>query len=215
MPISLGGPHVFLQFASGNSAAGSGAVRQAAPMSPGPMTTIRPMGDDDVAGAAETWIDAFGTMRAAYHLPVEERTDAAVARLQARLRHLLRNDPGGSWVAEDGDGRVVGLAQALVREGLWVLSLFGVVPGHQEAGVGRRLLDAAVAYGSGVPAGLILCSRDPRAMRRYARAGFDLHPSVTAYGTVDRDRDRLRPDDAVREGGPEDMAFVAALERRL
>jgi hypothetical protein len=35
---------------------------------------------------------------------------------------------------------------------------------------------------------MIMCSRDPLAMRRYFFAGFDLHPTVTAVGEVRVDR---------------------------
>lgn len=107
---------------------------------------------------------------------------------------------------------MVGVAQALVREGLWVLSLFGVVVRAQNRGLGRELLDAALAYGREHP-GLILCSRDPRAMRRYAQAGFALHPSVTAWGRVQRGR--LPETSAVRSGGPEGFALAAEVDRRV
>ena len=52
-------------------------------------------------------------------------------------------------------------------------------------GIGRRLLEAALRYGEGARGGLILSSPDPRAMRRYARAGFALRPCVSAAGIVD------------------------------
>jgi GNAT superfamily N-acetyltransferase len=106
---------------------------------------------------------------------------------QARLRHALRTDPGGCWVAEGPDG-VVGVALAIVREGLWGLSLLAVRGALQGRGVGRRLLDAALGYGEGARGAIILSSEDPRAMRRYARAGFALRPCVTAAGVVHHDR---------------------------
>ena len=167
----------------------------------------------DVPAAEATWAEASNTMRTAYHLPLEPRTPETATRMRKRLLHLMTTDPGGSWVAEDDDGHVVGLAQGLIRDDLWVLSLFGVMPRCQERGVGRELLAAAVEYGAAAPAGMILCSRDPRAMRRYAAAGFDLHPSITAGGTVTGDL-RSMVSGAVREGGPADLDFVADLDRR-
>jgi predicted N-acetyltransferase YhbS len=171
------------------------------------------MTEDDVTGADQAWHDAYTTMRSNYHLPVESRTADSAQRSRERIAHLLRTDPAGSWVAEDDDQRVVGLSQAVVREGVWVLSLLGVSPDQQNRGTGKALLDAALTHGQDAPAGLILCSRDPRAMRRYARAGFDLHPAVTAWGTVDR-RKLLRVP-AVRDAAREDVDFVANLDRRL
>jgi ribosomal protein S18 acetylase RimI-like enzyme len=177
------------------------------------MPKVRPMRAEDVSGAEVTWFEAANTMRASFHLPTETRTRQSVTRMRARLVHLLTTDPGGSWVAEDDDGQVVGIAQGLIRDDLWVLSLFGVAPRAQERGVGRELLAAAVEYGSTAPAGMILSSRDPRAMRRYTAAGFDLHPSVTAIGEVTGDLRGL-VSGAVRDGGPADLGFAADFDRR-
>ena len=177
------------------------------------MTKLRPMSADDVAGAEEAWADAYETMRAGYGLPVDPRTPDSVARTRERIAHLLATDPGGSWVAEDDDGAVVGLSQAAVREDLWVLSLLGVASRCQGRGTGKALLDAALEYGREAPSGMILCSRDPRAARRYFRAGFQLHPCVTARGAVDRRG--LRPAPAVRAGDAADLDFVADLDRRV
>src|SRR3954468_21731654 len=100
------------------------------------------------------------------------------ARQHDRIGHVLDTDPGGSWVAER-DGAVVGVAQALVREGLWGLSLYAVAPALQGRGVGRRLLDATLAHGAGAIRGrVILSTEHPAAMHRYARTGLALHPCV-------------------------------------
>ena len=88
-----------------------------------------------------------------------------------RLRHLLATDPGGCWVADDEDGEPAGVAIALVREGVWGLSLLVVRPDRQSTGLGRALLDRALAYADGARGGIILASPDPRALRVYARAG--------------------------------------------
>jgi len=166
-----------------------------------------------VAGAEEAWSAAFSALRASHHMPPEPRTQEGVERLQRRIAHLLVTDPGGSWVAADSDEVVVGLAQALVRGDLWVLSLLGVSPQHQDRHTGKALLEAATSYGAGSRCGMILCSRDPRAARRYSRAGFDLHPSVVARGRVSR---RALPRlTGVRPGGADDLGLVADLDRRL
>jgi ribosomal protein S18 acetylase RimI-like enzyme len=176
---------------------------------------IRAMTKEDVPGAERAWDAAYATLRAAHHLPLVPRTPESVRQLEARIAYLLGIDPTGSWVAIDGsDEQVVGVSQALVREDVWVLSLLGVSPRCQDRGTGRALLDASLAYGEKTPFGLILCSRDPRAARRYSRAGFDLHPSVTASGRVDR-RGLPRSTAAVREGTEADTGFAADLARRL
>ncbi|HEX8779874.1 MAG TPA: GNAT family N-acetyltransferase, partial [Nocardioides sp.] len=83
-----------------------------------------------------------------------------------RVRHTLRTDPGGCWVAELDD-RVVGCAVSRVRELMWILSSFAVAPGSQGQGVGVQLLAAAMHHGRGCLRGMLAASADPRAVRRY------------------------------------------------
>lgn len=127
-----------------------------------------------------------------------------------RFHHLLGTDPGGAWVAEE-DGALRAVALALVRERLWGLSLLAVSPSHQSAGLGGSLLEKALGHGAAAPAGLILSSADPRALRIYSRAGFDLRPAVDAVGRVKR---RPAAEPAVREARwPEDRDLVEAAGR--
>ena len=174
---------------------------------------VRPMTAQDVPAAERVWYDASTTMRARYHLPVEDRTPELVLHMERRIAHLLATDPGGSWVAVDGSGVVIGMSQALVRDDLWVLSLLGVSPDHQDRHAGRALVDAATSHRPDTEHGLILCSRDPRAARRYLKAGFDMHPAVVGIGTVDRRR--LPPTPNVRAGTTDDLELAATLDRRL
>jgi hypothetical protein len=74
------------------------------------------------------------------------------------------------------------MALALVREGIWGLSLFAVERQRQGVGIGRALLDAAMTHAGGARGAIILSSEDPKAMRLYARAGFALRPSVAIAG---------------------------------
>jgi GNAT superfamily N-acetyltransferase len=148
-------------------------------------------------------------MRDRFHLPVIERTPASDEHYAGRLAHMLRTDPDGCWVAAGADGPK-GLAVALRRGPLWVLSNFAVDPSAQDAGVGRALLDRAAAYGDAEGPGLILSSRDPKAMRRYAFAGFALRPSVTAKGTVRRAG--LARADGVRDGDAADLELAAHVD---
>jgi predicted N-acetyltransferase YhbS len=129
-----------------------------------------------------------------------------------RVRHLLEVDPGGSFVAEE-DGRVVGVAQALRREGIWGLSLLAVDPGHQSAGLGRALLDAALLYADGTSGQIVLSSSDRRAMRSYAGVGFSIQPAVCAFGTVRRQA--LPAALGVRPGTRADLELAAEVDRAV
>ena len=127
-----------------------------------------------------------------------------------RTRHVLRTDPGGCWVA-DVDGEVVGLAVSRVRELMWILSSFAVLPGHQGAGIGTHLLVAAMHHGRGCLRGMFSSSADPRAVRRYRRAGFTLHPQMFLRGVVDRAAIPVL--DRVREGNAGDIDLMDSVDR--
>lgn len=68
------------------------------------------------------------------------------------------------------DGRPVGFALSLRREGVWVLALTAVLPDFQGKGIGRLLLDRAAEHGRGCLRGMMTVSTDPAAARRYRRA---------------------------------------------
>lgn len=112
-----------------------------------------------------------------------ELTPERVRGGEARIAHLQQTDPRGAWVAEVGT-EVVGCALSLVREGMWFLSLLMVAPPHQGRGLGKLLLEAALQ--TSTQRSWILATEEPAALRRYQRAGFDLHASYTAKGPVDR-----------------------------
>jgi hypothetical protein len=60
---------------------------------------------------------------------------------------------------------------------------------------------------------MIASSRHPAAMRSYARAGFDLHPTLSASGVVRRDDIPL--DLAVRDGEEQDLDLAAEVDRAV
>ncbi|MGB8650048.1 MAG: GNAT family N-acetyltransferase [Mycobacteriales bacterium] len=146
---------------------------------------IRPMQPQDVAPLVEVQYATFHDLALRIGEPTHELTDEVRERGTARIGHLQRTDPESSWAAEV-DGELVGCSLALVRDGMWFLSLLVVKPGYQGKGVGRQLLDAALT--TATDRSWILSTVEPAAVRRYQRAGFDLHPSYTAKGVPDRSR---------------------------
>lgn len=136
-----------------------------------------------------------------------------------RQRHMVTHYPQGAWVAEEG-GDVVGVALALrhpghtgTDRGYWGLSLLVVRPDRQAQGLGRQLLEAALTAAQPGDARVIISSIDPRAMRRYARAGFSLQPTVRALGPVDVGG--LPPFPDVRARSSDNLAELARIDRSV
>ncbi len=151
---------------------------------------------------------AFQDLNRRFNEPPEPPGPIAASRI--RLGRLLATDPGGAWVAER-NGSVVGCSVAIMRDGVWGLSLLVVSPGAQSSGVGRELLARAREYGDGARGWIVLASRDPRALRSYARLGLHLHPALAARG---RPRRVTRPP-GVRLGTLEDLPLTAEVDRAV
>jgi GNAT superfamily N-acetyltransferase len=160
---------------------------------------------------------AFAASQAAFEARGErwpltsEPADVRWRRGLNRISHLLASDPAGAWVADDR-GAVRGVSMALVREGIWGLSLLAVEPPAQGQGIGRWLLERALDTAEGTRGQIVLSSLDPRAMRSYARAGFAIQPAVCGFGSVRR---AAIPDGlGVRAGGNGDLELAADVDRR-
>ena len=166
---------------------------------------VRPLRADETQAAADSAFETFADLDRRTGQQPPEPTDDLRARGAYRVAHLQRTDPDGAWAAEL-DGRLVGVALALRRGPLWFLSLLTVDPQVQGAGTGRRLLEAALGTAEGAAAGWLVSSEDPRALRRYARAGFDLLPGYDARGVVDRRS--LPAGTGVRDAAPADRELV-------
>ena len=181
------------------------------------MVAYRPMTDADVPAAVAAFDSGFLAMLARHQLPVTGNSIQDERRRLDRTRHFLGTDPGGSWVAEDG-GAVIGMSQSFVREGYWVLSQLGTVPGRQGHGVGRELLRLALSHGDPDGPGTIQCSRDPKAMALYTSFGFVLHPVVAAWGVM-RPGSVTRPDEVRRLESDEvterELEVIAGIDRAV
>jgi ribosomal protein S18 acetylase RimI-like enzyme len=102
--------------------------------------------------------------------PAARPTDAPVP---GDARVALATDPDGYLCALE-EGRIRGMVSALVRGRVWFLSMFYVLPGDQGRGLGRALLDQALAYGAarGAEVCCTWATLDPRAQARYVLAGM-------------------------------------------
>jgi GNAT superfamily N-acetyltransferase len=179
-----------------------------------PDVLVRPMREGDIPAADRISDESYHAVDVDQGLPPGllpgRRTPARSRAWQRRTAHLLTTDPGGCWVAESG-GDLLGFATSLKRELMWVLASFAVRRDVQGSGVGRVLLEAAGQHGRGCLRGMLSASADPRALRRYRLAGFDLHPTMLLHGPVDRSA--LPVVRHVREGDASDFALMDSVDR--
>jgi GNAT superfamily N-acetyltransferase len=168
----------------------------------------------DVPAAERVSDESFFALDAASRRPDEpaptRRTPPHREVWIERTRHFVRTDPGGCWVAEDETG-IVGIATSYRREVLWCLATYAVLPGRQGQGIGKPLMAAAMAHGRGCTRSMLSASGDPKAVRIYRQAGFDLHPQMYLTGTVDRSA--IPVVDRVREGSAGDVDLMDSLDR--
>jgi GNAT superfamily N-acetyltransferase len=172
---------------------------------------VRPLALEDIDAACDIQTRSFEDVDRRLGEPVEDPTPTAVARQRRRMTHFLEHDPAGAFVA-CAEGRLAGVALALRRDDLWGLSLLAIEPDLQGRGIGRQLLAATLRYGDDATTGVILSSRDPRALAAYADAGFDLHPQVVGVGVVDR---RLLPSPSARVRPGADARVADAVDRSV
>jgi GNAT superfamily N-acetyltransferase len=113
----------------------------------------------------------------------------------ASTRHHLRNSPHSSfWLAEESalfsPPKVIGYARSMVREGVWCLNEFFMLPGHQRQGIGGALLSACLKDGdeAGAHTRLVLASHHPSADSLYIRrAGcFPRLPMLLLVGSLQK-----------------------------
>ena len=173
-----------------------------------PDPSVRPLEAADIDPVLDLSVEAFQDLNRRLGEPPEPPGPIAAGRV--RMHRLLASDPGGAWVAERG-GRVVGCSLGIVRDGVWGLSLLVVGPDAQSGGVGRELLARAWEYGRDARGWIVLASRDPRALRSYARLGLKLHPALAARG---RPR-RVVPPPEVRPGTLGDLPLTAEVDRAV
>jgi GNAT superfamily N-acetyltransferase len=172
---------------------------------------VRPMTAADADGVYQTSSEAIPATDEERQ-QVMNRSAEEVDRRKDRYQHFLKHDPEGAWVAVDGD-RVAGVALALAREGVWVLSLFAVAEGYRDEGLGKMLLDRSLLYAEGCRGAMIASSTHPAAMRRYALAGFSLQPTLMASGKVSREA--LPAGLKTRDGTDADLDLAAIVDRTV
>ncbi|MGH2710967.1 MAG: GNAT family N-acetyltransferase [Actinomycetota bacterium] len=126
---------------------------------------IRPATEDDLADLARIF-DSSSTWLTEQYRPDQALGPAPTAGSRDFLyRHLLRT--GGVFLAEDPEP--AGFSAAIVRDGVWFLSLLWVLPESHGSGIGSALLDEALAWGRDSSAFSVVASPYPVAQLIYLR----------------------------------------------
>src|SRR5215467_6974347 len=137
------------------------------PMSEPHVRKVRP---DDLDEVWRVHVAASNDLMVPGGRPAARPPDAPVA---SDARAALASDPDGYFCAIE-EGQIRGMVSALVRGRVWYLSMFFVLPGDQGRGLGRALLERALAYGEarGAEIRCTWATLDPRAQARYVIAGM-------------------------------------------
>lgn len=100
-------------------------------------------------------------------------------------RHLLQT--GAMFLAEDPEP--AGFSAAIVRDGVWFLSLLWVLPERHGAGIGSALLDETLTWGRDANTFTVIASPYPVAQLVYLRASmYPLWLQVDLAGQVESSR---------------------------
>ena len=202
------------------------------PTAGAPAISLRPARPGDLPACAGVWhagLSEYGVRVGRSPMP------PSFGPLLGLLGHLLATDPDGFWVAVENtdprpadaaagpEGAVVAFISAIRREHVWFLSMLFVQPGHQERGLGRRLLSQVLEGTDDATHATCTDSVQPVSNALYSRLG--MVPRVPVLELVGRLEHpvpglpagvRAVPFDLLRAGptdGAGPMRLAAALER--
>lgn len=133
---------------------------------------IRPIGPQDLVTTAHVCHQAFAAIATRHGFVPEFPTPGAAAGL---IDHLLGRDDVHGLVAVD-DGRVVGSNFLWEADPIAAIGPVTVDPEAQDAGLGRRLMQAALAraaVGGAAGVRLVQSAYHNRTLALYTRLGFD------------------------------------------
>ena len=200
-----------------------------------PVICNRPARVDDLPACAGVWhagLSEYGVRVGRPAMP------PLFGPLLGLLGHLLATDPQGFLVAvadgaaaddsptaadrADSAGQVVAFVSALRREHVWFLAMLFVQPGHQERGLGRRLLSRVLTGTEDATHATCTDSAQPISNALYSR--FGIMPRLPVLELVGRPQGvvpglpggiRAVPFELLRAGptdGPGPRRLTAALE---
>ena len=169
---------------------------------------IRPATEDDLTDVGRIFDSSSAWLTEKYRPDQVGGPAVAVANREGLYRHLLKT--GGMFVALDPEP--VGFSAAVVRDGVWFLSLLWVLPERHGSGVGSALLQEALAWGRGSTIFSVVASPYPVAQLIYLRSSmYPLYVQLDLAGTVRA----AEPVDGMDELDGSDQGWVDELDREV
>jgi len=182
------------------------------PLKTQPDVTVRTATAADGPACGQICYDAFSMISAAHGFPCDVPSPEAGTGLLS----MMFSTPGFYAVVAEIDGRIVGsnvIAEQAVIHGVGPIT---IDPTVQNAGVGRKLMQAVMDRATQKGAAgirLVQAAFHNRSLSLYASLGFDIRePLACLQGQT---RERSIPGCVVRSAQPADEAACNALSRRV
>jgi predicted N-acetyltransferase YhbS len=174
--------------------------------------TIRTATAEDGSACGQICYDAFSTISAAHGFPC----DLPGPEVAIGLLSMMFSTPGFYAVVAESDGRIVGsnvLAEQAVIHGVGPIT---IDPKLQNAGVGRKLMQAVMDRANRNGAAgirLVQAAFHNRSLSLYTSLGFDIREPLSCM--QGQTRERSIPGCVVRFAQPADEVACNALSRRV
>jgi predicted N-acetyltransferase YhbS len=177
-----------------------------------PDVTIRTATAADAPVCGQICYDAFATINAAHGFP----SDLSGPEASIGLISMMFSAPGFYPVVAEIDGRIVGsnvLAERAVIQGIGPIT---IDPNFQNAGVGRKLMQAVMdraTQNRAVGTRLVQAAFHNRSLSLYTSLGFDIREPLSCM--QGQTRERSIPGCVVRTAEPADEPACNALSHSV
>jgi len=170
------------------------------------LVTLREAEAADVEACAQICFDAFGGIHDHHRFPRDfPALEAAMGLLDAWIAH-----PAVWGVVAEIDGRIVGSNFLDERDPVRGVGPITIAPDGQNAGVGRKLMEAVLERGRGAPGiRLVQDGFHMRSLSLYSKLGFDVVASCVVMKGAPPGRPRTGRE--VRPVTEDDLGECAAL----
>jgi GNAT superfamily N-acetyltransferase len=171
---------------------------------------IRDAGPGDAEACGRIFYDAFAAIAHRHAFPVEPDSP----EFTASLANMMLSLEGIVCVVAERDGTIIGSGFADARGPIAGIGPVTVDPSDQDAGTGRRLMEALLErtrYAVGVR--LVQTAYHARSLALYAKLGFAVREPLSVLQGAPLQRST--PGLGVRPARPDDVPACAALCRRV